>query len=466
MTKYIYHSEKEKNTCEECRKNDGRIFYDVNDVPKLPIHPHCKCWIETIEEEDENKKCDCGKRIKKIKDDFDNLLDRLYYMLQEIKSLKSDVSIDKSNADNYILEDSTYINGQIEKFENYLLKLEDETKNYQKLCENLLIDVAQLEDNYFDPTYHTENECKISSELNEYEKKVVSIENNCAIISCGFNKLYEEIKIFSERIEGAVKSENSNSKKILIGATIGENGTDDTLEYYASGKFDSEKIAKDIKKKEKDVIGEVNLRQAFIFGATLGDSLEKIAGNKKGPDAAGLINVAARPDKTSYLNGAVRLNNVYDNQLSEYDNGSLKAQRKEIETTIKEQFKDFKYDVKNVKGYIFKESSDPVLRIKKSQDLKDIIIKNKSKILRGENFSGEFKEEKLRNAYHYVKFLNPYFDKFGNLHIKMFDTYDFNKSESPLVEAGRREMMKGNLKGFFTIHDIIILKSELAKYGL
>lgn len=65
MTKYIYHSEKEKNTCEECRKNDGRIFYDVNDVPKLPIHPHCKCWIETIEEEDENKKCDCGKRIKK-----------------------------------------------------------------------------------------------------------------------------------------------------------------------------------------------------------------------------------------------------------------------------------------------------------------------------------------------------------------------------------------------------------------
>ena len=387
-------------------------------------------------------------------------------MLQKIKSLKSDVSINKSNADNYMLEDSTYINGQIEKFENYLLKLEDETKNYQTLCENLLIDVAQLEDNYFDPTYHTENECKISSELNEYKEKIVSIENNLKILYDYRNQLKKEIKMFSERIEKAVKNENSNSKKILIGATIGENGTAGTLEYYASSKFDSEKIAKNAKKMVKNLFSKVGTYQIGINIATSGDAGEVAAGLAKGPDAAGLINVAARPDKTSYLNGAVRLNNVYDNQLSEYDNGSLKAQRKEIETTIKEQFKDFKYDVKNVKGYIFKENSDPVLRIKESQDLKDIIIKNKSKILRGENFSGEFKEKNLRNAYHYVQFLNPYFDKFGNLHIKMFDTYDFNKSESPLVEAGRREMMKGNLKGFFTIHDIIILKSELAKYGL
>jgi hypothetical protein len=38
----------------------------------------------------------------------------------------------------------------------------------------------------------------------------------------------------------------------------------------------------------------------------------------------------------------------------------------------------------------------------------------------------------------------------------MFDTYDFNKGENAKVEAGRRQMLKGNLKGFFSIHEIVI----------
>ena len=49
----------------------------------------------------------------------------------------------------------------------------------------------------------------------------------------------------------------------------------------------------------------------------------------------------------------------------------------------------------------------------------------------------------------------------------MFDTYDFNKNESnPKVEAGRRQMLKGNLKPFFTIHEIILSKEEMKKYGI
>ena len=49
----------------------------------------------------------------------------------------------------------------------------------------------------------------------------------------------------------------------------------------------------------------------------------------------------------------------------------------------------------------------------------------------------------------------------------MFDTYDFNKNETnPAVEAGRRQMMKGNLKGFFSINEIVIKKKDLEQYGL
>ncbi len=69
----------------------------------------------------------------------------------------------------------------------------------------------------------------------------------------------------------------------------------------------------------------------------------------------------------------------------------------------------------------------------------------------------------FHNAFGSVDFLNSGIDKQGNLHLYMFDTYDFNKGENAIVEAGRRQMLKGNLKGYFTIHDIIITKDELDK---
>ena len=44
----------------------------------------------------------------------------------------------------------------------------------------------------------------------------------------------------------------------------------------------------------------------------------------------------------------------------------------------------------------------------------------------------------------------------------MYDTYDFNKDEdNAFVRAGANQMDKGNLKPFFTIHDIIIPKNKL-----
>ncbi len=43
----------------------------------------------------------------------------------------------------------------------------------------------------------------------------------------------------------------------------------------------------------------------------------------------------------------------------------------------------------------------------------------------------------------------------------MFDTYDFNKGENVLIEAARRKMVRGELKPFFTIHEIILSQKEL-----
>ena len=88
-------------------------------------------------------------------------------------------------------------------------------------------------------------------------------------------------------------------------------------------------------------------------------------------------------------------------------------------------------------------------------------------------FSAEFKkhgdmglgqENNFRNAIGKADFRNIYQDKEGNLHVKMYDTYDFNKNATDaLNKAGRREMEKGNLKPYFSIHDIIISKDKLSE---
>lgn len=44
-TVYIWHKENAPNTCKECKDLDGKIFYNLNDIPPKP-HPNCKCRVE------------------------------------------------------------------------------------------------------------------------------------------------------------------------------------------------------------------------------------------------------------------------------------------------------------------------------------------------------------------------------------------------------------------------------------
>ncbi len=77
--------------------------------------------------------------------------------------------------------------------------------------------------------------------------------------------------------------------------------------------------------------------------------------------------------------------------------------------------------------------------------------------------SVSFTSRNLHNAIGLADIRNGYIDKNGNLHVKVYDTYDFNPEEEnkPLVMAGKNKMLEGELKPFFTIHDIIIPKEKL-----
>ncbi len=108
----------------------------------------------------------------------------------------------------------------------------------------------------------------------------------------------------------------------------------------------------------------------------------------------------------------------------------------------------------------------------KKNTQEEIIQLNKNKILKNDNFSATFPHHDIRifrtsnlhNAIGSFDIRNINFDNGGNLRLKIYDTYDFNKENKDFLNsAGREKMQDGELKPFFTIHDIFITKKELNK---
>ena len=125
-------------------------------------------------------------------------------------------------------------------------------------------------------------------------------------------------------------------------------------------------------------------------------------------------------------------------------------------------------NIENIKGYFFKNDSEPSKRISQDQDFLKTIKENKENILNGKDISMYFprykdnKKSNLHFALGHVDIRNGYLDKEGNLRIKVYDTYEFNKENKTLLnQAGRNQMLEGNLIPYFTIHDIIIPKDKV-----
>lgn len=184
-----------------------------------------------------------------------------------------------------------------------------------------------------------------------------------------------------------------------------------------------------------------------------------------GKETAGMLDIAHGDKMTDkgYLKDSIELKN--------YNDSFVESDRQYLKNKIEKQFEDYDYDAKNIKGYYFKNTSEPSKRISQNEDFKNLLRENKGAILKNENFSARFKkhgehgilnDNDLKNAIGAFDVRNVRFDKEGNLHLKIYDTYDFNKNAPDFLnKAGRHEMEAGYLKPYFSIHDIIINKNEI-----
>ena len=180
-----------------------------------------------------------------------------------------------------------------------------------------------------------------------------------------------------------------------------------------------------------------------------------IAKTTYGPDAAGMLDLAHenRNDPT-YERDAIKMSNWNDNSVS-VDKDFLKNK-------VATEFYDYGFDVDTIPGYFFQSYSDPCKRIAEDPDFL-ATISNKTKVLdNNQDLGMGFTESNLHYALGHVAIRNRYLDSDGNLHVFIYDTYDFNSSDtSTLSVAGRNAMMNGELKPYFTIHEVVVPKSKL-----
>ena len=52
---WIWHSEDDDRICDDCASHDGEVFENKDDIPEIPLHQNCRCWVEEQELDEKSK---------------------------------------------------------------------------------------------------------------------------------------------------------------------------------------------------------------------------------------------------------------------------------------------------------------------------------------------------------------------------------------------------------------------------
>lgn len=64
-TIYMWHSL--DKSCDKCQALNNKKFSPMDEILDLP-HPNCRCWVEAIENKEENDFCACWNKIEELID--------------------------------------------------------------------------------------------------------------------------------------------------------------------------------------------------------------------------------------------------------------------------------------------------------------------------------------------------------------------------------------------------------------
>ena len=52
---WVWRSEDDEHICDDCAMLDNTVFESQDEIPNVPLHPNCRCWVEELELDDDGK---------------------------------------------------------------------------------------------------------------------------------------------------------------------------------------------------------------------------------------------------------------------------------------------------------------------------------------------------------------------------------------------------------------------------
>ena len=331
-----------------------------------------------------------------------------------------------------------YINRNLTELENYINYLVDFSKEYDNAVKDL------CSKSNAEKITKSEERIKQEKEIKESYETAMNLYNDLRRIA---DKYRSRMNIDSD-LQWFHNSLNSARLPIYEKATL-KLTTSEQDSLPTGG-------AAEVKKTMKQGLAE------YAIGNNYNPEFYIIAKSTFGPDTAGMLDMAhEKRNDLSYTKDAIKLTNWNDPRVA--------SDKEYLRGKVIKGFSYYDYDEDNVPGYFFKNYSEPSQRIANDKDFLEKIKSSKNEILSNKKVSmgfpsyGPNTKSNLYYAFGKIDIRNGYIDKNGNLHVKVYDTYDFNPEgkNKPLVMAGKNKMLDGELKPFFTIHDIIIPKEKL-----
>ena len=178
---YIWHTE--NGACENCQALNGLTFKNTDEIPDKP-HPNCRCWVEVIDEDENNYQnlneppeddelCDCWNKVQEIMDEIEELDGDIKSNIEEVVAIQNELNIEIGNIEalinkilslnsNYNFKTLKYlkITGNIAIIATLITKGLNAYKVFNDYKENMINKIGGHSDKY----WHTKANCDVSKQ--------------------------------------------------------------------------------------------------------------------------------------------------------------------------------------------------------------------------------------------------------------------------------------------------------------
>ena len=231
FNKYVWRTS--VGACEACQELDGTEYDYEGDIP-APPHPNCMCWIDVIENDENNSTNKSGGNNDEEPCDCCQVADMLEENIGDAESLIDELEQEIINTEHIIseIENQTDINNICDPLFDNIEKLNDIVKTIGIFISNFL-ELLEIEDGNCDKYYHAKANCEAAQLGVTGEETAKILSDYKEGFDTGVKAILDSIKLrtdYRETLRNKVKDSQEDQNANKEGREKGRNNPKDSCD--------------------------------------------------------------------------------------------------------------------------------------------------------------------------------------------------------------------------------------------